>query len=56
MSSPSTVTPPATPMTIEEFLVYAERDGFFELVRGFPSKWRHRVSNISSLNRLCWCI
>jgi Uma2 family endonuclease len=36
MSSPSTVTPPATPMTIEEFLVYAERDGFFELVRGVP--------------------
>ncbi len=36
MSSPSTVTPPATPMTIEEFLAYAERDGFFELVRGVP--------------------
>ncbi len=36
MSSPSTMTPPATPMTIEEFLVYAERDGFFELVRGVP--------------------
>lgn len=36
MSSPSTVTPPATPMTIEEFLVFADQDGFFELVRGVP--------------------